>query len=275
MGTSACGQNERALVGLFRTFVRRPQCRTDRAGDKPKKACLAVLVVLSIAARTWADPPKGPWPPFLPARERFAPDVVAAVERVWLEPTLHRTVRGRPARVALDVYVAFVDAPDVTAAAARYRKLAPYVVEALGDDQYRADDRAGARGFYRVLLRVPERRVILSWGEHSGSLLGTISGTALTVLDLEPQGEAVDQTLTAQVQIDQGLAAALARVLVLVFGGLADRKLAEGFAVSAQVAEWAVERPAEFCEWLVREPLPSDRRERLLAVLPCRGEGVT
>jgi hypothetical protein len=148
-------------------------------------------------------------------------------------------------------------------------------VAALGDDQYRADDGAGARGFYRVLLRVPQRRVILSWGEHSGSLLGTISGTALTVLDLEAQGDGVDQTLTAQVQIDQGLAAALARVLVLVFGWLADRKLGEALAVTGQVAEWAVERPAEFCEWLAREPLPSDRRERLLAVLPCRGGGLT
>jgi hypothetical protein len=85
----------------------------------------------------------------------------------------------------------------------------------------------------------------------------------------------VDQTLTAQVQIDQGLAAALARVLVLVFGWLADRKLGEALAVTGQVAEWAVERPAEFCEWLAREPLPSDRRERLLAVLPCRGGGLT
>jgi len=244
-------------------------------GDKPKRAWAATLVVLSIAARTWADLPNHSWPPFLASRESFPPDIVAAIERVWLEPTLSRTVRGRPARVPFDVYAAFVDSPDVTAAAARHKKLAPYVVEALGDDRYRADDRAGARGFYRVLLRDPQRRVILSWGEHSGSLLGTISGSALTLLDLEPRGDAVDQTLTTQVRIDQTLAAALARVLVLVFGWLADRKLGEGFAVSAQVAEWAAERPAEFCEWLASEPLPSERRERLLAVLPCRAGGVT
>jgi hypothetical protein len=229
-----------------------------------------VLVVGSLAGLTWANSPERAWPPFLGPPETFPGDVVASVERVWLEPTLRRTVRGRPARVPFEVYAAFVDAPDITAAAARFRGLAPYAVEALGDDRFRADDGAGARGFYRVLAREPRRRVILSWGEHASGVLGTISGSAITVLDLEPRGDAVEQTLTAHVRIDQAVAAALARLLVLVFGSLADRKLAAGFAVSAQVAEWAADQPTEFCEWLARSPALPERRERVHAVLPCR-----
>jgi hypothetical protein len=198
----------------------------------------------------------------------FSPDIVAAVERVWADPTLSRTVKGRTARVPIEAYLAFVDAPEVTAAAARFRKLARYEVQMMEDDWYRAEDRDGARGYYRVLVREPKRRVILSRGEHSGSIIGTITGSALTVVDFEPSLGTTDQRLTAYVRIDNAVAAALARLIVWAFGFIADRKLAEGFAVTAQVAEWAVEQPAEFCQWLQREPVNGRQRERVQSALP-------
>jgi hypothetical protein len=70
------------------------------------------------------------------------------------------------------------------------------------------------------------------------------------------------------VKLDNAVAARLARVLITLFGGLADRKLAEGFAVTGRVAEWAVEQRREFCQWLGREALRPGRRERVLAVFP-------
>jgi len=208
------------------------------------------------------------WPPFLRTRESVSPDVAAVVDRVWIDPTLSRVVKGRAARVPLEIYLAFVDAPEVTAAAARFRKLARYEVHVLEDDWYLANDHDGARGIYRVLVREGRRRVILSQGEHSGSILGTITGSALTVIDVEVGPKAVDQRLTAYVVIDNAVAAALARLLVWAFGFIADRKLAEGFAVTAQVAEWAVEQPAEFCQWLALEPISAGQRERLRSALP-------
>jgi hypothetical protein len=228
-----------------------------------------VLVLLvACAAPAAADTSAVPWPPFLGPRLAYPPDVVAAVERIWIEPTLTRTVGGRPAHVPFELYNAFVDAPDVTAAAARFRKLARYEVDALDDDWYRATDNDGSHGMYRVIVREPVRRVVLSWGEHSGRILGTISGSALTVVELRPNGNGIEQVVTARVRIDQPVAAALARLLITVFGRLADRKLAEGFAVTARVAEWAFEQPREFCEWITHEPLPAARRERMLAVVP-------
>lgn len=232
------------------------------------------MLVVVLAAAVGGDGPTEAWPPFLPPAESLPAELVAAVERVWREPTLSRTVRGRPARVPFDVYVAFVDSPEVTAAAARFRQLARYEVRALGDDAYEADDGDGARGVYRVLVREATRRVMLSRGEHSGLLLGAIRGSALTVLALEPRDREVAQTVTAYVRIDNRVAAALARLLVAVFGFIADRKLAETFTVSAAVAEWAVERPDEFCPWLDAEPLPTERREAIRGVLlPCRATG--
>src|SRR5439155_243252 len=77
--------------------------------------------------------------------------------------------------------------------------------------------------------------------------------------------------LTAYVRIDNRVAAAIAKLLVPLFGYLADRKLVEGIRVSAAIAEWAVEQPAEFCAWLAQEPLGPERRARILAaLLPCR-----
>ena len=230
---------------------------------------LGLLLALTTVARGQSFAPG--WPAFLASRDGFPPEVVSTVERVWSEPTLHRTVHGRPARVPFAIYAAFVDSPDVTAAAARFRKLAPYEVEPLDEDRYLADDHDGARGVYRVLVRESHRRVMVSWGQHSSRILGTIHGSALTDLELTPRGDAVEQTLTAYVRIDNRLAAAIARLLIPLFGFLADRKLAEGIDVSAAVAEWAVEAPDAFCAWLVDEPLRPERRARILAVLPsCR-----
>ena len=55
--------------------------------------------------------PGRPWPSVLGSREAFSPEVSAAVERIWIKPTLRRTVNGPPARVPLEVYAAFVDTP--------------------------------------------------------------------------------------------------------------------------------------------------------------------
>ena len=238
------------------------------------RVLLAAVTALLTLATGASGAPARPWPPLLGSREAFPPDVSAAVERVWIEPTLSRTVNGRAARVPFDVYVAFVDTPEVTAAAARFRKLGSYEIQALDDDRYRGNDGDGARGIAQVLRREPRRLVLLSRGEHTGPILGTIRGSALTVLDLEPREGVVNPRLTAYVYIDNRVAAALARVLIATFGSLADRRLGEGLRVTAEVAEWAVDRSGGFCEWLAREPLPPARRDRILAALPSCAAGL-
>jgi len=231
-----------------------------------------VLLLLATAANGTAAKP---WPSLLGSREAFPPEVSAAVERVWSEPTLSRTVNGPSARVPLNVYVAFVDAPEVTAAAARFRKITrSYEVRALDDDRFWGDDGDGARGLAQVLRREPRRRVFLSQGEHSSSFLGTISGSALTVLDLESRRDTVDPRLTAYVHIDDRVAATLARLLVPTLGFIADRKLGEGLRLTTAVAEWAVDRSGGFCDWLAREAVPPVQRDRVLVALPTCAAGL-
>jgi hypothetical protein len=243
------------------------QSPTGRNGG-PKKIAWCAALVVAAAARADATTR---WPPFLPPDAGFPPGVVASVERIWRDPSLSRSVEGPVARVPFGAYAAFVDFPDVTAAAARHLGVARYEVRVLDDDWYQADDHAGARGVYRVLVRDGTRRVILSWGSHTGAVLGTLSGSALTVLDFEDRGTVTGQRLQAYVLIENRFAAALARLLIVAFGHVADRKLGEGFRVSARVAEWATEQPEAFCAWLAREPLVGARRERVLkAIAACQ-----
>lgn len=207
------------------------------------------------------------WPPWVPAADRLSPPVAAAVELLVSAPTFVRTVRGPTARVPPALYLAFVDAPEVTAAVARHLGLARYSVEPMGDGRYEASDGDGAQGTYVVLTREERQRVVLSRGSHESPFLGTITGSALTVLEFRPDPDGVEQSLTAHVRIDNRVAATLARTLLRVFGHLADRKLAEGFTVTARVAEWAVAHPEDFCGLMAQGPV--DRRGGFPALLAC------
>jgi hypothetical protein len=229
---------------------------------------IAVAMVLLCLAPGASGASGRAWPTLLGSREAFSPEVSAAIERIWFEPTLRRTIHGPSARAPIDVYAAFVDAPDLTAAAARFRRIRSYEIHVLGGDRYWGDDGEGARGVTQVLRREPQRRVILSQGEQTSPLLGTISGSALTVLELESMDGTVRPKLTAYVYIDNRSAAALTRLLAPTFGFIADRKLGEGLRVTSAVTEWAVDPSGDFCSWLAHESLSPAHRDRMLAALP-------
>ena len=210
---------------------------------------LVALGLLAVSA-TAAD-----WPEFLPPPETLAPDEVSAIRKVWTAPTLHRRVSGPPAPMPLPSYLALIDSPELTAAAVRHLGVGHYDVREIGPDWYAADDHDGSRGVYHMLVRGDGRRVTLSWGSRQSALLGTVSGSALTVLTFAAEGDRTLQQLDTYVVIDNTVAAGLARALVAVFGHIADRKLAHGFEMTAKVAAWARERPDQFCAWLVAQPL--------------------
>jgi hypothetical protein len=230
------------------------------------RIAIVAVIVLAHGASTAADPKA--WPPFLPPADQFGAAVVTAVEHIWRSPTLVRTATAETVNIPRETYLAFVDAPDLTASLARHLRLAEYEVEVVGADWYRADDHRGASGVYRVLVREAATRVILSWGSHRGEVLGTIRGQALSVMTFETRGERTVPSLTAYVVIENAVAAQLARMLAPIFGALMDRKLTEGFRVTAKVVEWALEDHARFCAWLATAPLSGERRTALPAGIP-------
>src|SRR3989304_3399405 len=153
-----------------------------KAPGKARALGPALVLLVAVAAGA-ADEPAGPaWPPFLEPRGAFPDEGAAAIARAWGEAP-----PARPGPGPMALLAALVDAPEVTAPAARHRELARWKVRALGDERWEADDGDGARGRYRVLRRDARRRGILSSGEHASFLLGPITGGALTLLDLEPR----------------------------------------------------------------------------------------
>jgi hypothetical protein len=218
------------------------------------------FVVLAVTSLGSAPPD---WPPFMRAKEHYPAPIASAVRRLWTDATFTRTVKADPAPVPLSFYLWFIDAPDVTAAAARHLGLTTYHVKVLGNDRYEADDgHGGAHGVYQVLERDGGRRVLLSWGSHRGSILGTVSGSALTRLDFADDGRRTAQGLTVNVIIDDGIAARIARPVMLLFGRFVDRKLKEAFRTAAAAASWAHAKPQDFCAWL-NGTVPRDRRVEL------------
>lgn len=215
-----------------------------------------------------ASAPAADWPGFLPPPEAYAPAEVFAIRRAWTDPTLHRVVEGPPASMPLASYLVLVDAPELTAAAARHLGIARYEVREVAPDWYEADDHDGSHGVYHVLVREDGRRVTLSWGSRRSALLGTIRGSALTAVEFLADGERTRQRLDTYVVIDNIVAAGLARALVVIFGHVADRKLAHGFEVTAKVAAWASEHPDEFCAWAAAQPADHARGRRVSATLP-------
>jgi hypothetical protein len=215
------------------------------------------MVPLAFGVAATAD---SGWPDFLAPPASWSPDIATAVDRIWNDPTLHRSVAGPSAPMPMNRYLTLVDLPDVTAAAARHLGLDSPEVRWLGEDWYEADDRAGARGVYRVLSRDPRRRVILSWGHHTSRFLGTVGGSALSLLTFSDRDGQTAQRIDAYVHIDQRTAAALARALVRLFGWVADRKLAKGFELSVKIARWIEDDPDGFCRWLARADIPEEHR---------------
>jgi len=217
----------------------------------PIVAAVVCTVTFLVRAVTSPGAVPGEWPPFLRAGDDYPAPIASAITRLWADATFTRTVKADPAPVPRSFYLRFIDAPDVTAAAARHLGLTTYRVKVLGDDYYEADDGSGAaRGVYRVLERGEGRRILLSWGSHRGSILGTVSGSALTQLEFADDGGRARQGLIVNVIIDQGVAATLTRPVLFLFGSFMDRKLNEAFRTAAAAAGWAYTRPEEFCAWL-------------------------
>src|SRR3990170_4598696 len=107
-----------------------------KAPGKARALGPALVLLVAVAAGAADEPPGPAWPPFLEPRGAFPDEVAAAIARVWREPTLARTVHGRPAPVPMALLAALVDAPEVTAAAARHRELARWQVRALGAERW-------------------------------------------------------------------------------------------------------------------------------------------
>ena len=233
-------------------------------------AAACAVALLAAAVSSWGTAARD-WPPFLRASDEYPPDIAETIGRLWVAPTFTRTVTADAASVPLAVFLKFVDAPDVTADLARHLGLTTYDVTVLGGDWYEATDGDRTRGVYHVLRRDGVRRVIVSWGTHRSAIVGAIGGSALTRLEFADDDGRTAQRLVVNVIVDNAVAAGVTRPILVLFGWLVDRKLAQAFQTATAAARWAHEHPADFCAWL-DSAVAADRRAELRDVFgECAG----
>lgn len=216
---------------------------------------LAVVVPL-IATLALADDGV---PPFLGNPETLAPEVRGEVAAIWTRRTVTRTVTGQPARVPIELYQLVVDLPEVTAAAGEHLGAGRYRVARRGPDFFDVADAEGATGTYRVIVKRPGERVLLAHVHRRARLLGDVRGATITRLTFGESRDddgrpVVTQRIETVARIDHRVAAFIARVLVPLFPGYADRKVAEVFTIAARVATWSVDDGPGFCRWLATQP---------------------
>ncbi|MBI2360523.1 MAG: hypothetical protein HYV04_16745 [Deltaproteobacteria bacterium] len=230
----------------------------------------AVILIASFFFTGSRGAVAGEFPPFVPWPERLPIEIQSEVMSVWSRHTFARAVNGQPAHAPLDLFRLFVDLPEVTVAAARHLGFGDYTVRQLGSASYQVEDSEGARGTYRVLAQDAHRRLILASGSRPGWIFGRIEGASLTLLTFSPEPSAdgrprVAQRLETLVRIDNRVAAFSIRILLPIFSRYADRKIAEGFSITARVSSWAHENPKTFCRWFSRQTKGAFYRTELAA----------
>lgn len=165
-----------------------------------------------------------------------------------------------PSREA--VYRFLLDHPDFAASVARALRLGEYRVAPL-EDGYWGDDNRGATGRIRVLYADDHRRLYHLEGRYQRSLLPTIEGQILLLLEFhheedEAGGTVVDQSLTGHVRIDTPIVGALAEALGTFSRPLveraAERKVRRFFRTVARVSRWAYDQPEQLATALDGHP---------------------
>ena len=107
----------------------------------------------------------------------------AAIEK----PTVRETIGPVKTAMPLQSALFLLDHPDQATRLARALRLAPYVIEPLGDGRYRADDGSGTRGTLEPVARSSTTRTFYLDGVHSGRVLPDISAEAVVVVTLAPE----------------------------------------------------------------------------------------
>jgi hypothetical protein len=160
------------------------------------------------------------------------------------------------------VYRFLLDHPDFAASVVRALRLGEYRVTPR-EDGYWGDDARGATGMLRVLYADDQRRLFHLDGQYERRWVPTIEGQILVLLEFrhepDPSGlSMVEQSLTAHVRLDSGVATTVARVLQALSRPAVERevekKVRRFFRTVARVSAWATDQPEQLVAALDGHP---------------------
>jgi hypothetical protein len=160
------------------------------------------------------------------------------------------------------VYRFLLDHPDFAASLVRALRLGEYRVSPR-EDGYWGDDARGATGMIRVLYADDQRRLFHLDGRYERRWMPTIEGQILVLLEFrhepDPSGlSMVEQSLTAHVRLDGGVATTVARILQALSRSAVERevekKVRRFFRTVARVSAWANDQPEQLAAALDGHP---------------------
>jgi hypothetical protein len=201
----------------------------------------------------------GAWAAALSSIPREIPaDERARLERVAEEASVSTRVETEPFVTRREVFEYLLDHPEFATHVTRTLRLARYRIWRTPEGMF-LDDGWGATGHFSVVHAAAGRRVMYARGAYRNTLLPTINGEAVAMIQYEvtPAGEGRDlvhATVSGFVKLDSGIlsfATKMAGPLAQRKADLEARRLMKTFARVSRAIE---ESPADVYERLRQRP---------------------
>src|SRR5262245_25905430 len=193
-----------------------------------------------------------PLPPDLPADERVR------LERVAEAASVATRVATEPFVTRREIFEYLLDHPDFATVVTRTLRLARYRIWKTPEGMF-MDDGWGATGQFAVVYAVAGRRVMYARGAYKQTLVPTINGEAVAMIeyDVTPAGarrDLVTATVSGFVKLDSGflaLATKLAGPIAQRKADLEARRLMRTFARASRAIE---DNPADVYDKVRQRP---------------------
>ena len=180
------------------------------------------------------------------------------VRDVVKDAVVAQEVRDIAFRSRKPVFEFLLAHPDFAADIARLLKEGKYRLRRVGE-VYEADDGHGVHGVMRPMIGSGARRLFYLEGSYDTTLLPTLTGRAVLVLDAEhvegPDGVTYcDMRIAGYLKLDQTLPAAMIRVAKGFSETQVDRRVRRFFRHVAAVSRRAYDDPEGLAEDVARQP---------------------
>jgi hypothetical protein len=213
-------------------------------------ALLAIALALGMASARAAS--VSPLPVEIPPVER------ARLERLAEAASVATRVETEPFLTRRDVFEYLLDHPEFATHVTRTLRLARYRIWRTPDGMF-LDDGWGATGHFAVIHAVTGQRVMYARGAYRHTLLPTINGEAVAMIEYEltPVGDGRDlvhATVSGFVKLDSSVLALATKIAGPIAQRKADLEARRLMRTFARVSRAIEDNPADVYERLRQRP---------------------
>jgi hypothetical protein len=193
-----------------------------------------------------------------PLPVEIRPDERARLERVAEAASVATRVATEPFLARREIFEYLLDHPEFATHVTRTLRLARYRIWRTSDGMF-LDDGWGATGHFSVVHAVAGRRVMYARGAYRQTVLPTINGEAVAMIEYEitPAGDGRDlvhATVSGFVKLDSGILALATKIVGPIAQRKADLEARRLMRTFARVSRAIEDNPADLYERLRQRP---------------------